>query len=263
MHPDATLPIGVFDSGVGGLTVLRALREALPGESFLYFGDTARVPYGSKPPALVRQFAWEISGFLLRQGVKAIVVACNTASSVALPDLAASLSVPVYGVLEPAVAAALGVEGRVGLIGTETTVQSGAYQARLARAGRAVWARPCPLFVPLVEEGLWEDGVARLVVAHYLKDAPRDLSALILGCTHYPYLKPVIAEVLPGVRLIDSAEVTARVVAEDLEARGLRNPGGTGRVVHFVTGDPGTYRVLANRLGERADEVRKVELGEL
>ncbi|GAA6736492.1 glutamate racemase [Thermus oshimai] len=255
---DVRRPIGVFDSGVGGLTVLRALREHLPREDFLYFGDTARVPYGGKPLPMVRRFAWEIAGFLLREGVKAIVVACNTASSAALPDLAEDLSVPVFGVLEPAAEEAR-AHAKVGLIGTQATVGSGAYERHLDIA----WKKACPLFVPLVEEGLWEDPVALLVARHYLEEAPKDLEALILGCTHYPFLKPVIGQVLPGVRLIDSAEATAKKVARVLEAEGLLNPEGRGRVVHYVTGDPEAYRALAQRLGEEVLEVRRVGLEEL
>ncbi|WP_457634301.1 glutamate racemase [Oceanithermus desulfurans] len=260
MSPDAHAPleqpIGVFDSGVGGLTVLEALRRALPGRDFLYFGDTARVPYGSKPPELVRRFAWEISGFLLRQGAVALVVACNTASSVALDDLA-RLGVPVTGVIDPAVAEA-GRYGHVGVIGTRATVASGAYQSRLEAQGKRVWSLATPLFVPIVEEGLWSDGVAELVARHYLEGAPEDLEALILGCTHYPYLKPLLERLRPGLTLIDSAEPTARAVAASLPA----GPG-SGRVVHYVTGDPEAYRALAARLGVHAGEVRKVELGAL
>lgn len=248
----------MFDSGVGGLTVLKALRERLPREDFLYFGDTARVPYGGKPLSMVRRFAWEIAGFLLREGVKTIVVACNTASSAALPDLAEDLSVPVFGVLEPAAGEARPY-AKVGLIGTQATVGSGAYERYVGLS----WKKACPLFVPLVEEGLWEDPVALLVARHYLEEAPPGLEALILGCTHYPFLKPVIGQVLPGVRLIDSAEATAKRVAQALEAEGLLNPEGGGRVVHYVTGDPEAYRDLAQRLGEEVLEVRRVGLEEL
>ncbi|MEN2981293.1 MAG: glutamate racemase [Thermus sp.] len=255
---DPRRPIGVFDSGVGGLTVLEALRQALPQEDFLYFGDTARVPYGGKPLPMVRRFAWEIAGFLLRQGVKAIVVACNTASSAALPDLAEDLSVPVFGVLEPAAEVARGF-ARVGLIGTEATVESRAYERHLPLA----WAKACPLFVPLVEEGLWDDPVALLVARHYLEEAPKDLEALILGCTHYPFLKGTLKKVLPGVKLIDSAEATARKVAETLAREGLLNPEGRGRVAHFVTGDPESYRNLAERLGVKVERLRRVSLEEL
>ncbi|GAB5603042.1 glutamate racemase [Thermus sp. FJN-A] len=255
---DPKAPIGVFDSGVGGLTVLSALKRVLPREDFLYFGDTARVPYGGKPLPMVRRFAWEIAGFLLRQGVKALVVACNTASSAALPDLAEDLSLPVIGVLEPAAEVAKG-HGKVGLIGTQATVESRAYERYLPLA----WAKACPLFVPLVEEGLWDDPVALLVARHYLEEAPEDLEALILGCTHYPYLKGTLEKVLPGVRLIDSAEATARKVAQVLAREGLLNPEGRGRVVHFVTGDPESYKNLAGRLGVEVAELYRVSLEEL
>jgi len=252
---DPAAPIGVFDSGVGGLTVLEALRRAMPNRDFIYFGDTARVPYGSKPPELVRRFAWEISGFLLRQGAAALVVACNTASSVALDDLK-RLGVPVFDVIEPAVAEA-GPFNSVGVIGTRATVASGAYQERLWRDGKEVWSQPTPLFVPIVEEGLWDDGVAELVARHYLENAPASLEALILGCTHYPFLKPLLRRLKPGLELIDSAAPTAAAVAAALPDRG------SGRVTHFVSGDPDAYTALAGRLGVRVSDVRKVELGEL
>ncbi len=249
-------PIGVFDSGVGGLTVLEALRRELPDRDFLYFGDTARVPYGSKPPDLVRRFAWEISGFLLRQGAAALVVACNTASSLALADLQ-RLGVPVFDVIEPVVAEAEEFD-HVGVIGTRATIASNAYQSRLQKRGKRVWALATPLFVPIVEEGLWGDGVAELVARHYLAEAPDDLQALILGCTHYPYLKPLLARLRPGLKLIDSAAPTARAVSQRLSG----GPG-SGRVVHYVSGDPEAYRALAERLGVPVEEVLKVELGEL
>ncbi|WP_457637589.1 glutamate racemase [Oceanithermus sp.] len=249
-------PVGVFDSGVGGLTVLRELKKAMPNRDFIYFGDTARVPYGSKPAELVRRFAWEISGFLLRQGAEALVVACNTASSLALDDLR-RLGVPVFGVIEPVVAAAKPYS-RVGVIGTRATIASGAYQRQLEASGKKVWARATPLFVPIVEEGLWGDRVAELVARHYLEDAPADLEALILGCTHYPYLQPLLSRLLPGLQIIDSASPTARAVASALPAGE-----GAGKVVHYVSGDPDAYRDLAGRLGVSAGEVRKVELGAL
>jgi len=252
---DPAAPIGVFDSGVGGLTVLEALRRAMPNRNFIYFGDTARVPYGSKPPELVRRFAWEISGFLLRQGAAALVVACNTASSVALADLR-RLGVPVFDVIEPAVAAAAKYR-HVGVIGTRATIASGAYQERLRRDGKGVWSRPTPLFVPIVEEGLWNDEVAELVARHYLATAPAELEALILGCTHYPFLKPLLGRLQPGLKLIDSATPTAAAVAAALPDRG------SGKVTHFVSGDPQAYAALAEKLGVGVGNVRKVELGEL
>ena len=251
-------PIGVFDSGVGGLTVLDELLARLPSEDFIYFGDTDWFPYGDKSAEDLRARADAIAAWLLAQDVKMIVVACNTASSAALPDLAEDLSVPVFGVVEPAARAARGFR-KVGLIGTQATVESGAYPRYVDLA----WAKACPLFVPLVEEGLWDDPVALLVARHYLEDAPKDLEALILGCTHYPFLKGAIGAVLPGVALLDSAELTAQEVARALEAEGLLNPEGRGRTFHLVTGDPEAYRALAERLGERVEAVRRVSLEEL
>ncbi len=244
-------PLGVFDSGVGGLTVLSALRAQLPNEDFIYLGDTARVPYGSKPLEMVRDFALEISHALIARGVKGIVIACNTASAASLPALATELPVPVWGVIEPGVQAALKVApgGRVGVLGTVGTVKTGAYQRGLEQGGCSVWSRACPLFVPIVEEGVSDTVIARLVAQHYLTDAP-PLDAVILGCTHYPALKPILGDVLGATPLVDSAEATARYVVGDLMALGLATPARTpGRVEHLVTGDVSTYRHTAALLG--------------
>lgn len=220
----------MFDSGVGGLTVLNALRHALPDESFVYLGDTARVPYGSKPLAMVRGFAEEIVAELVGRGVKGIVIACNTASAAALPGIALTAPVPVWGVVEPGVRAALRVAGsargrRVGVLGTQATVGARVYQDRLEAAGAATWAKACPLFVPIVEEGLAAgpgSEIADLVADHYLQERP-ELDAIILGCTHYPALKPVLRRVLgPEVALVDSADEVAAAVRADLEVVGLR-----------------------------------------
>ena len=268
-------PIGVFDSGVGGLTVLKALRARLPGEDFIYLGDTARLPYGRKPPTMVREFATQISAFLLDRGVKAIVMACNTASSCALApegDLASRLSVPLWGVIEPGVRAvehlaiglASGVRGRVGVLGTKGTIASRAYQSRLEAHGFEVWARACPMFVPLVEEGLADSNEARLLVRHYLEDRPA-LDAVILGCTHYPVLKDVIAaELGMHVAIIDSASVTAQVVAHDLGLAGLLNPRASGGgLLHYVTGDPASYQHTSSVIGGVEGELRLLEINEL
>lgn len=244
-------PLGVFDSGVGGLTVLAALKKQLPQENFIYIGDTARVPYGSKPLDMVRAFAHEISLELLSRGVKGIVIACNTASAASLPRLARELPVPVWGVIEPGVQAALAAapRGKIGVLGTLGTIKTGAYQAGLLHAGCTVWAQPCPLFVPIVEEGISDTKIARLVAEHYLQDAP-PLDAIILGCTHYPALKPILAEVVPGAALVDSAEATADYVAQALKAQDLLNPQSTsGKVAHLVTGDIASYKHTARILG--------------
>lgn len=256
-------PLGVFDSGVGGLTVLSSLVQALPNEDFIYLGDTARVPYGSKPLEMVRDFAAEISRLLVERGVKGIVIACNTASAASLPALAGALPVPLWGVIEPGVRAALRVApgGRVGVLGTSGTVRSRAYQERLEAAGLTVWAKACPLFVPIVEEGVSDGIIAKLVAEHYLAGRP-PLNAVILGCTHYPALKPILAEVLgSGVALLDSAQETAEVVSRDLAALGLRRSSAVpGRVHHLVSGDLPSYRHTARILGGPAGTLERVFL---
>lgn len=239
--------IGVFDSGVGGLTVLRALHRKLPTHDFLYVGDTARVPYGRKPREMVETFARGIAAFLLDQGVEAIVVACNTASSAALPQLAEELPVPVWGVIEPGVAAAreAAPAGRVGVIGTAGTIRSGIYQRKLEALGLEVWAKACPLFVHLVEEGLAESEEADLLARHYLGGRP-PLDALILGCTHYPVLRETIQRAVGAdVHLVDSAEAVSSMVASKLAAC----PPSHGMITHFVTGDVLAYEHTAHVIG--------------
>ena len=259
---DPSAPLGVFDSGVGGLTVLSALRARLPAEDLLYVGDTARVPYGSKPLGMVRAFALEISRYLVSHGVKGIVVACNTASAASLPDLAAELPVPVWGVIEPGVEAALRAApgGRVGVLGTVGTIHTGAYQEGLIAGGCLVWTKACPLFVPIVEEGVSDTAIAGLVAAHYLADAP-PLDAVILGCTHYPALKPILAETLKGAVLIDSADATAVRVADELGRLELTATWShPGTVRHFVTGDLPSYRHTARLLGGPDGQVTRIDL---
>lgn len=255
--PDARSPIGVFDSGVGGLTVLSALVDALPHEDFVYIGDTARLPYGGKPQPMVRGFAFELAAELVERGVKAIVVACNTASAAALPELADVAPVPVWGVVEPGVAAAAAAHrsadpaamGRVAVLGTAGTIGAGTYQRALQRLGLRSWARACPLFVPIVEEGVSDGTIARLVAEHYLIDRPPDVRTVILGCTHYPPLTATLRGVLgPDVAFVDSAQATASAVAEALQRLGLARPTGVGGVRHLVTGDLPTYAHVARML---------------
>jgi glutamate racemase len=244
--------IGVFDSGVGGLTVLKALRRALPHQDILYLGDTARVPYGRKPPEMVRGFAIEIAEFLHGHGAEAIVVACNTASAVALAELQARFDIPVWGVIEPGVEAAVRAtrSGHVGVIGTRGTIGSGAYQKRLVKRGIKAWAQACPLFVHLVEEDLADSPEAELLARHYLApllDGLPEVDTLILGCTHYPLLAPVLARVLgPYVTLVDSALVAAEYVQATL---GRRDATAAGRITHFVTGDATAYEHTAKVIG--------------
>ncbi|HEX3748196.1 MAG TPA: glutamate racemase [Bryobacteraceae bacterium] len=254
--------IGVFDSGVGGLTVLQALRRRMPAHNFIYLGDTARVPYGRKPPEMVVEFAREIAGFLCAQGVERLVVACNTASAVALAKLEELSPVPVCGVIDPGVSAATHAtrSGRVGVIGTKATIGSGAYQRRLEAAGLQVWARACPMLVHTVEEGLADSPEAELLVRHYLADRP-DIDTLILGCTHYPLLRAAIQRVAgDGVTLVDSAEATAEVVSR---AIGESRPAGDGTVLHYVTGDSAAFAHTAQVIGGVAGEIRLLAVTDL
>ncbi len=266
MFDPAQAPLGVFDSGVGGLTVLAALKRQLPQEDFIYFGDTARVPYGRKPLEMVRDFALEISQELISRGVKGIVVACNTASAASLPELADKLPVPVWGVVEPGVEVALRMpgQGRIGVLGTEGTLKARAYESHLEAAGREVWSKACPLFVPIVEEGISDSQIARLVAEHYLSERP-ELQTVILGCTHYPALKGMLQELLgPKVQLVDSAEATAAVVAADLKNLGLvsNEPKTAASIHHLVSGDVTSYLHTAKILGGPLGSVERIYLGQ-
>lgn len=255
-------PIGVFDSGVGGLTVFQAIGRRLPEESLVYFGDTAHVPYGNKSREAVTRFSLEIARFLKGHDIKLLVVACNTASALALPRLKRELGIPVVGVIEPGARAAARTtrSGRVGIIATEATVNSGAYQAALKRLVPKVRpvAKACPLFVPLVEEGWWGHPVTAAVAREYLEPVAREgVDTLILGCTHYPLLKPALARVMgPKVRLIDSAEETAAEVEALLERSGSRRRSGRGGRRFFASDGPVRFLALAKRLlGVSADRV--------
>ena len=224
-------PIGVFDSGLGGLTAVRELFHALPGESIVYFGDTARLPYGTKSRETVTRFSLEIASFLVRQNIKCLLVACNTASSYALEKLTQRLEVPVVGVIEPAARAAVAgsPHGRIGVLGTLATVTSRAYPEAIARLapGAEVISRACPLFVPMIEEGWIDHPVLREVAAEYLVEMNgAALESLILGCTHYPLIAPLIHEVLgPAVHLVDSGAEAARATAVLLRERGQLSAG--------------------------------------
>lgn len=269
MVAGAGAPIGVFDSGIGGLTVARELMRQLPDESLVYFGDTARVPYGPKSPDTVLRYSREITAYLSERGVKAVVVACNTATAHALSALRAELSIPVIGVVEPGARAAVHATRRseIGVIGTVGTIQSGAYE----RAIRAldpdahITARPCPLFVPLVEEGWLDHQATRLVAREYLAPlAEHHIDTLVLGCTHYPLLKPLIAEVLgPDVALIDSAEQTAAETRRVLQERRLLAPAGGSPTRHYIASDaPNQFLRMAERfLGAPIEGVETHTLG--
>lgn len=258
-------PIGVFDSGVGGLTVVAALRRALPGESLLYLGDTARLPYGTKSRATVVRYTQSNVAFLLERGVKAVVVACNTASALALEAL--SVEVPVWGVVAPgAAAAAAASRGRVGLIATEATVLSEAYPRalRAVRGDLAILARACPLFVPLVEEGWSDDPIAEEIARRYLEPLlEARIDTLLLGCTHYPLLRSTLARVVgPAVGLVDSAEAVATQVAADLTARGLLAPAGRASEHHVCVTDSGSrFARLAGEILGHETPLELVEVG--
>jgi glutamate racemase len=256
--------IGVFDSGVGGLTVLKEIAGILPDEELIYLGDTARVPYGTKSPETVCRYALEAADFLVGLGVKMLVVACNTASAVALPALQAKYDIPVIGVIEPGArrAAGLSRSRRVGVVGTEGTVKSDAY----ARAIRAidptinVVSAACPLFVPLAEEGWADHEIARLAAEEYLGPMRDSIDTLVLGCTHYPLLKETLHKVLGNdVVLVDSAEETAKIVAQTLD--GHQRDGSKGEVRFYVTDVPTRFeRVGSAFLGRHLGAVQQVSL---
>jgi len=256
-------PIGIFDSGVGGLTVLKAMRRQLPHRDFIYLGDTARVPYGRKPAAMVAEFAYGITEFLRAKGVDGVVIACNTASSAALPELAGHFPIPVWGVIEPGVESATRMTRtrRVGVIGTKGTIASGAYQRRLEQRGLEVWAHACPMLVHIVEEGLAASPECELLLHHYLDDRA-DIDTLILGCTHYPVLHDAIARVTgDGVTLVDSAEALAHAVRGSLDPEAASSH--RGRIVHYVTGDPLAFAHTAAVIGEVEGEVIQLPVTEL
>jgi glutamate racemase len=261
-------PIGVFDSGVGGLTVARAILDLLPREPLLYVGDTARFPYGPKPLDEIRGHAMDIAAYLVDRGVKLLVVACNSIEVAAIEDVAKAAAVPVVGVIDPGVRAAVRAthNGRIGLIGTQATVRSGAYDRAVARTGRDVslFSEPCPAFVEFVERGDTSSQELFGLARGYLEPLRRaGVDTLILGCTHYPMLSGLIAEVMGrDVALISSADETARDVYAALVAGNLRAEGEPAVHEFVCTGDPGTFRRVAERfLGPSIPDVRLVVPG--
>jgi glutamate racemase len=269
--------IGVFDSGFGGLTVLKALLEVIPGADYLYFGDTARLPYGSKSVETVARYACEATRFLEQQGAELLVIACNTATALALEQIRAAASVKVVGVIEPgaqqAAAAALSKSRRVVVIGTEATISSHAYQKALAGLQIESREKACPLLVPLVEEGWVEHPVTEQVAKVYLGEAFggfSDADVLLLGCTHYPLLKPVLQRLVPpGVTLVDSAESTALAVGEllkSVDGRQVRKRAETETETtmrFFVTDSAEKFRRLGTKfLGQEITDITHVDLKE-
>jgi len=268
MNDDARRAIGVFDSGIGGLTVVHELMMRLPNEDIVYLGDTARLPYGTKSPETVLRFLRENLGFLKRKNVKMIVVACNTASSVALPELIEEEDLPLVGVLLPGARAAARATRtkRVGVIGTTATIRSGAYEDALWELEPAIkiWSRACPLFVPLVEEGWHEDEITVLTAKRYL-DPMADFGAdtLVLGCTHYPVIKEVISRVVgEKIMLVDSAHETAAEVERVLAERALRSVvDRPGRITVYVTDIPYLFKEVGERFLRRPMErVERIDL---
>ncbi|MBI3551975.1 MAG: glutamate racemase [Elusimicrobia bacterium] len=258
----AERPIGVFDSGIGGLTVFSELARRMPEENLIYFGDTAHVPYGSKSKDAVTRFSLAIARYLTSKGIKLLVVACNTSSALALPELKKALKIPVVGVIEPGARAAAAATrvGRVAVIGTEATIRSGAYVSALKTQSPGIRARAlsCPLFVPLVEEGWWDRRVTLDVAREYLSPLKGSgIDALILGCTHYPLLKRTLTKVMGSrVKLIDSAEQTASETAELLDELKLKRSGGPGWRTFYASDAPDRFLRIARLLGIKAKSVK-------
>lgn len=262
---DTNRPIGIFDSGVGGLTVFAEIRKKLPNESLIYFGDTARVPYGNKSAETVIRYSLENASFLVERDVKAIVVACNTASALALPALASKFNLPILGVVVPGAEAAIKAtkNRKIGVIGTQATVSSEAYGRALRQIDGEVKivSQACPLFVPLVEEGWVDNEVARTAAVRYLSGIKEEgIDVLILGCTHYPLLKSLIREIVgPHITLVDSAEATADSLKMMLEKDNLKRRSGELRHQIYVTDLPARFESIARRfLGEDAPQIRHV-----
>jgi len=258
--------IGVFDSGVGGLTVLKEIASLLPNENLIYLGDTARVPYGTKSVTTVQRYALEATRFLVGQGIKLLVVACNTASAVALPVLRQQFNLPVIGVIEPgARKAAQSCNRRIGVIGTEGTINSGRYPEAIKSLvpEAQIFSEACPLFVPLAEEGWADHEIARLTAIEYLqKIIEQQIDTLVLGCTHYPLLRETLRQVVgPQVTLVDSAEETALSVAQMIEENDLIRSQPGGEKQFFVTDIPTRFeRVGRAFLGTGLTRVQQIQI---
>lgn len=254
-------PIGIFDSGIGGLTVLKEIRKVLPFEDIIYLGDTARVPYGIRSPETVTRYAFECVDFLMKKDIKFLVVACNTVSATCLNEIKRKVSIPVVGVIEPGALSAVNYtkNKRVGVIGTETTIRSNAYTEAIRHFDTTidVFGLACPLFVPLVEEGWTEGEIAFLIADKYLKEMrSKKIDTLVLGCTHYPLLKKVIKEVMGDIFLVDSALETANVVKsiiKDMEKISVDE----GMIKFYVTDSPEKFITVGERFLE--DKINYIE----
>jgi glutamate racemase len=267
-HTDKQKPIGVFDSGIGGLTVVKRLASTLPNESIIYFGDTARVPYGSKSNSTVIEYSIQNTKFLLQKNIKALVVACNTASSIAIPDLKKMFDIPIIGMIEPGSSMALkkSKSNKIGVIGTRATIGNLAYSKEIKRLNHSahVVEKPCPLFVPLAEEGWIKHQATYEIAEEYLKELREaGIDTLVLGCTHYPILSEVIQEVIGGnVTLIDSGVASSEVIKSDLEKLDLLSDSNKPGVQEYYVSDiPAKFKEVAELfLGREIDHVHKVDL---
>lgn len=265
--------IGVFDSGVGGLTVVRALLETLPNEEIVYFGDTARVPYGTKSPSSILQFADENTKFLISKNVKLIVVACNTATAIALPKLQADYKVPVIGVIEPGAdkAAASTINKKIGVIGTVRTVKSGAYSTAIEKIDPSisVFSTPCPLFVPLIEENWVDHEVTSIVIREYLDILIGEgIDTLVLGCTHYPLISEAIRKCYPGIKIVDSAVSTALMVKKLLDKNDINRVAEltfSDRISIYLSDFSETFQELGERILKQKiiDNLHKVDVQDI
>ena len=267
-HTDKQKPIGVFDSGIGGLTVVKRLASTLPNESIIYFGDTARVPYGSKSNSTVIEYSIQNTKFLLQKNIKALVVACNTASSIAIPDLKKMFDIPIIGMIEPGSKMALqeSKSKKIGVIGTRATIGNLAYSKEIKRLNNSaqVVEKPCPLFVPLAEEGWIKHRATYEIAEEYLKELRKDgIDTLVLGCTHYPILSEIIQKVVgKNVTLIDSGVASSEVIKSELEKLDLLSDSNKPGVQEYYVSDiPTKFKEVAELfLGREINHVHKVDL---
>ncbi len=259
-------PIGIFDSGIGGLTVVKAVRQILPKEDIIYLGDTARLPYGSKSTEAIIQFSIEDTQFLVDRGAKYVVIACYSSASVALDIIRKEFSIPVIGVIRPGVRRAMQVakSGKIGVIGTSLTIYSGGYEKAFKEEGAEaeILGKSCPLFVPLVEEGWLDHEVTTLVAKEYLEPFKKDnIDTLLLGCTHYPLLLKTIRKIMGNINYVDASAEVGTELAQGLKKQGLQNPGGKGSTSIYLTDLSINYKEIGERfLGEPMKNFSRVSL---
>ena len=261
------MSIGVFDSGIGGLTVLKEIRKVLPSEKIYYLGDTARVPYGEKTKELIIRYSKEIVEFLLEKNVSAIVVACNTATALALNELKEIFKIPIIGVIEAGARTAINTtkNGKIGVIGTKATIKSGKYEEeiKLFNTKAEVLQKACPLFVPAVEEGILSGKLVNQIIKTYLDDFEGEIDTLILGCTHYPLLKDAISQIYPAIKIVDPAKETALDLKKILQKNEfLKNDARKNEEVkYYVTDGREKFKEIGIRLGgENINEVELIKL---